>query len=76
MRRTILVVALSTICAAITSFAVAQSQAPQPRVLSGAGLGFRVEGMDRNGNPTGTLVVRVNGEWVEASTSFRTRAAH
>jgi hypothetical protein len=34
-------------------------------VISGSDLGFRVDG--RKGNaPLGTLVVRINGQWVEA----------
>lgn len=36
-----------------------------PMVLSGADLGFRIEGM-RGATPVGTLVVRVNGQWVPA----------
>lgn len=36
-----------------------------PSVLAGDDVGFRVEWM--NGRiPTGTLVVRINGEWVDA----------
>ena len=35
-----------------------------PRVMTGADVGFRVEGI-RGNTPVGTLVVRVNGEWVE-----------
>jgi hypothetical protein len=35
-----------------------------PTVLSGSDFGFRVEGM-KNNRPTGVLVVRVNGQWVE-----------
>jgi hypothetical protein len=51
----------------------AQAQAPAappapaqpPTVISGSDLGFRVD--SRKGNtPVGTLVVRVNGQWVEA----------
>jgi hypothetical protein len=38
----------------------------EPKVISGGDLGFRVEKMDR-GMPIGRLVVRVNGQWVEAS---------
>lgn len=39
-----------------------------PTVLSGADIGFRVEG--RKGNtPVGTLVVRANGQWVEVQFS-------
>ena len=37
---------------------------PEPRVLSGADMGFRVEGALR-GVPAGRIVIRVNGEWVE-----------
>ena len=36
-----------------------------PRVLSGPDVGFRVEGL-RDATPVGTLVVRINGEWVAA----------
>ena len=54
----------------------------QPRLLSGDDIGFRVEGQKqerrfdaRTGRPTtvdrvtGHLVVRVNGQWVEADVS-------
>ena len=38
---------------------------PEPVVLSGNDLGFRIEWM--NGRvPTGKVVVRLNGQWVEA----------
>ena len=36
-----------------------------PRVLAGADVGFRVEGL-RGNTPIGTVVVKVNGEWVAA----------
>jgi hypothetical protein len=36
-----------------------------PRVVTGADLGFRVEGL-RGGTPVGTVVIRVNDEWVQA----------
>jgi hypothetical protein len=39
-----------------------------PRVISGSDLGFRVEGIRGGKVPVGTLVVRINGEWVEADT--------
>jgi hypothetical protein len=41
--------------------------APQPdqKVISGADIGFRVERTER-GTPVGRLVVRINGQWVEA----------
>jgi len=37
-------------------------------VLSGEDVGFRLEGVDsRKGTVTGTLVVKVNGEWYEVT---------
>jgi hypothetical protein len=36
-----------------------------PTVISGADFGFRVEG-NRGGTPVGTLVVKMNGQWLEA----------
>jgi hypothetical protein len=38
------------------------------RILSGDDIGFRLEGWDRS-TPTGTLVIRVNGRWVEVATA-------
>jgi hypothetical protein len=37
---------------------------PEPRVVSGADVGFRIEG-EQNGAPVGVLVVKINGEWVD-----------
>ena len=36
----------------------------EPTVLSGQDLGFRVDGIGRDGVPVGALVVRVGGKWV------------
>ena len=44
------------------------SQAPAARVLSGPDIGFRVEST-RDGRAVGTLVVRINGQWVETVAS-------
>ena len=38
---------------------------PEPRVVSGADVGFRIEG-DQNGTAVGTLVVRIKGRWIDA----------
>jgi hypothetical protein len=49
----------------------AQSQAKElrplrePKVMTGGDIGFRVDGMYGE-MPTGTIVIRVNGQWVEA----------
>jgi hypothetical protein len=67
-------------CVLVTTFAAgrwAQAQAPSlrpqtPTVLSGNDIGFRVDG--RKGNtPIGVLVVRINGQWVEAGTTVGTQ---
>ena len=43
-----------------------QGLAGEPLVLSGADLGFRISRAERDGGRAGTLVVRVDGRWVEA----------
>jgi len=40
--------------------------AQEPRVLSGDDIGFRFDRQDREGAVVGTLMVKVNGKWVEA----------
>ena len=37
---------------------------PEPKVLFGEDVGFRVEGV-RGEVPTGVIVIEVNGNWVE-----------
>ena len=37
------------------------------RMISGADVGFRVEGTDRSGKPIGRWMIRVDGQWVEPS---------
>ncbi|MGE3705503.1 MAG: hypothetical protein AB7I13_09545 [Vicinamibacterales bacterium] len=42
---------------------------PRPRIVTGEDIGFRIDGIDpRTGVPTGTLVIRVNGEWMVPGT--------
>ena len=50
----------------------AQNPAPGRTVISGDDIGFRVEGY-ADGRPIGTLVVRVNGVWMEADYAPRHR---
>ena len=53
-------------CAAAWSYAQSLQVTPvTPTVVSGADFGFRVEG-NRAGTPVGTLVIKMNGQWVEA----------
>ncbi len=41
----------------------AQQPSPVPMVVSGSDIGFRLE--PGHATPTGRLVVRINGQWVE-----------
>jgi len=56
---------------AVGAVTYAQSQArefrrlPEPKVMTGGDIGFRVDGVYGN-MPTGTVVIQVNGQWVEA----------
>ena len=43
-----------------------------PHVVTGAELGFRVEGL-RGNTPIGRVVVKVEGQWVEADFGSATR---
>ena len=47
--------------------------AMKPQILSGSDIGFRVEGVRRGGTRVGALVVRVDGEWVEAELALTLR---
>ena len=66
-------VAVGAIASVLTSAQV-QPQAPGQRplltqgttILSGSDIGFRLERTTQDGVPIGTLVVRVDGRWVEA----------
>ena len=54
------------LCAAAWTYGQSLQVIPvTPTVISGADFGFRVEG-NRGGTPVGTLVVKMNGQWVEA----------
>lgn len=57
--------ALLIVVATVWATAQAVATTPvTPMVMSGADVGFRVEGI-RGNTPVGTLVVKVKGEWVE-----------
>ena len=44
----------------------AQEQLPGSRIISGNDIGFRLEGTNPADEPVGTLVVRIDGQWVVA----------
>ena len=68
--------ALTVVIAVLSSLvtwkvATAQVTAAKPvawRVMSGDDVGFRVEAL-RGATPVGRLVIKVNGQWVEADTA-------
>jgi hypothetical protein len=67
-RYTLLVILWLTSLLAVGAWGQSSAQ-PDTRVISGSDLGFRVERLDAKGSPVGSLVVRVNGKWVEPSFS-------
>ncbi len=73
MRRTLVlwwVVSLFVAAGLASTVTLAQMRMP-PMMLSGPDIGFRVEGFNRGGLPTGTLMVRMGGEWIEVGTATR-----
>ena len=66
IRRLIVECCLGIALLAVGTWAYAQvrTQAVTPTVISGDDLGFRIEGT-KGDTPVGTLVIRINGEWVE-----------
>ena len=69
--RAVLTVGLLWVFSLLLVAALVQAQSygitplPEPRIVSGADLGFRVEG-EQNGVAVGSLVVRVNDKWIDA----------
>ena len=63
--RIVLVVLWVASLVAVGVWAQTPSQS-EPKLISGSDIGYRVERFDRTGKPVGTLVVRINGQWVEA----------
>jgi hypothetical protein len=53
---------------AVASFVMAQPAPTVPTVVFGNDVGFRIEGQ-RGQTPVGKLVVRIDGQWVEAALS-------
>jgi hypothetical protein len=61
---------LVTVAVVTATITVAQTRQTEPRILSGTDIGFRVDGTDvRTGNPTGTLMLRLDGKWVEVASA-------
>jgi hypothetical protein len=73
MKRLMLFWVASLVLVSIAALTLAQTRFPEPRILSGDDIGFRVEGMDLSGKPTGHVMVRVNGEWIEVGDGMTVR---
>lgn len=66
----------SMLVTAVTAWDQFPNRSIDDAILSGADVGFRVTGVDpRNGQPTGVWVVRMQGRWVEVTTSPGIRPA-
>jgi len=44
-----------------------------PTIISGADIGFRVEGWSKDGTPIGRIVVHQEGKWLDVTLSGRLR---
>ena len=69
-RRTRLVAAWVASLVAVGAIAMGQTRPTiplaEPAILSGADVGFRIEGR-QGSTPVGHIVVRIDGKWVEAA---------
>jgi hypothetical protein len=54
-------VAVAALASALT---FAQTNRTEPRILTGSDIGFRIEGSNYKGEPIGTIVIRLDGEWI------------
>jgi hypothetical protein len=59
---------------AVVSVVAAQTRRDPGTVITGDNIGFRPEGWNGKAR-TGTWVVRVNGEWVDAQTAMKAMPA-
>ena len=65
---------LIVVAIAMSAFSFAQTRFQNAPIMSGSDIGFRIEGK-KDGAPVGTLMVRVNGQWVEAGWNPRAMPA-
>lgn len=65
MKLLILAWVTSLVVVVVGTLSYAQGRLPQPQILSGNDIGFRIDGTDISGRATGTWLVRYNGNWIE-----------
>lgn len=61
----------SLVAAGMVGSAAAQRSDDAPAIVFGDDVGFRITGVTRRGTRQGTLMVRVEGKWVEAELAPR-----
>lgn len=59
------------IVAALAAAATAQVLRTPPTLVTSADIAFRIEGKDPKGRPVGTLMLRMNGDWVPVSNAVQ-----
>ncbi len=59
--------AAMTVLVSAALLAQQRLQEREYRIVSGPDVGFRVEGTDVSGKPTGRWMIRIDGRWVEPS---------
>ena len=57
--------------AAVGIVAAAQTRQSDQAVISGNDIGFRPDGVQRGNRLTGTFMVRINGQWIEAQSATK-----
>jgi hypothetical protein len=70
----VLLWALSLVAVAVITSSAQSVRHDPGAVISGTDIGFRPDGW-RGKARTGTWIVRINGEWVEAADTFKTQPA-
>ena len=77
MRKRLALWFASVVAAVVCTSAVMLGQARllprEHQLLPGEDVGFRIEGTDSSGRPIGTLMVRVDGQWVEVGSAPNVR---
>lgn len=72
MKRILLLLIASVVLMATATLAHAQfrqpRRLPQPQIIAGSDIAFRLEGTDGYNKPVGTWLIRLNGDWVEVGT--------
>jgi hypothetical protein len=68
------VVSLAAVAVAASGLTLAQARFENAPIVSGSDIGFRIEAR-KDGAPLGTLMVRIDGRWVEAGWNPRAMPA-